>query len=199
MRRFLPILIFSCAILIFVGVRFFERVRSPGSPDTTTEPPHYWLLLHREKGEETLFLGRPGDRSRSEVMRVFQVKMGNPEQSPFPHPELAGKAYYVLTGKEELSPWSAYAPYILPLDVPRDDAGQFAPPEGSDVVLSCSDACYWNLPAEGFGLHGDRDDPAVWNEAYPGTSGGIVHKTADITFLYDLLSPAGSEIRYYVE
>lgn len=161
------------------------------TPSTPTAQD-YWFILHRASNSENLYKGVPGDTSQSTLVKTFTVKAGRPGERPTPLPQLAGKEYWTIIAKQpDSNPETA--PYFLTLDIPFD-----APYYGPTPYDECGGQCNWLLPGA-FGLHGVNGDNSRLSPDNPGSSGCIRHTTEDITYLYNLLDPANSQIRYYVE
>ncbi len=154
----------------------------------------YWFKLHRKSNLEYLYLGEPGNESQSELVKVFNVKTGIPGKRPTPLPKLLEKEYWLITGKYETPDNPETAPYFLALDVPVTEEAPFGP----EPYLECNGQCNWELPGS-FGLHGNNDDPEKLAGTNPGSSGCIRHTVEDITYLYNLLDPQNSQVRYYVD
>lgn len=82
----------------------------------------------------------------------------------------------------------------MSLDIPISEEAPFGP----RPYLECDGQCNWELPGK-FGLHGVGGDNRRLSMDDPGSSGCVRHKDEDIRYLYNLLDPGKSEIRYYVE
>lgn len=159
----------------------------------------YWFALHRESGNEFLYLGTPGVENDSSIVREFQVKTGA-DWSPTPLPELVGREYWLIVSKVSSEENPDTAPYFLQLDVPVEDEWPYGPvpyTECKDVTTGEPIQCDWVLPGY-FGLHGTGGDPDKLSVKDLGSSGCIRHDDNDITYLYNLLDPENEEIRYYV-
>lgn len=154
----------------------------------------YWFLLYRASNVEFLYFGDPGNPDESRVIRTFQVKTGVPGKRPTPLPQLVGRPYWIVTGKTDTADNPETAPYFLSLDIPYTDD----PPYGPMPYLECDGQCSWEVPGS-FGLHGVGGDETRLGAENPGSSGCIRHRDGDITYLYHLLDPQTSEIRYYVD
>ncbi len=152
----------------------------------------YWFVLYRDTNTEYLYRGVPGDAAKSDVVRIFKVKVGTRGQSPTPLPTLAGRNYWTVIDKYSSAENPETAPYFIELDVPGGDAEPFGPVPYEE----CNGQCYWNLPGA-FGLHGVNGDLSRLSDENAGSSGCIRHTDEDIVFLYELLD-LKEEIRYYV-
>lgn len=187
---------FFVIVAIIVGGIIYSQVEKvPPSPAIVDVPkPSYWFMLHRASNLEYLYLGEPGDIEKSELIRTFQVKTGVPGERPTPLPELVGREYWILTEKFESKGNPETAPYFLVLDIPTPSEAPFGP----SPYLECGgEQCNWELPGY-FGLHGVAGRPERLSKEDEGSSGCIRHADEDITYLYNLLDPESSEIRYYV-
>ncbi|MFA9288947.1 MAG: L,D-transpeptidase [Weeksellaceae bacterium] len=188
----------SSIIKLFVVIGVFALValvvRKEFFPETmqTQEKPKYWFVLHRASEKEELFLGTPGDESRSIRLKTFKIKPGVPGNKPTPLPELIGREYWLLIAKHEAFDNPETAPYFLELDVPISENE----PYGPEPYLECDGQCNWQLPGL-FGLHGIASDESKLSSTNTGSSGCVRHTDADITYLYNLLDTS-QEIRYYV-
>lgn len=155
----------------------------------------YWFVLHRKSNREELFLGNPGDKSKSRLIKTFAVRVGIPSERPTPLPQLLGKEYWVMTTKEEQRDNPETAPYFLTLDVPAPSEAPYGPVPYEECN---GQQCDWVRPGP-FGLHGVNGDLSRLTADDPGSSGCIRHRDEDITYLYNLLDPKKYEIRYYIE
>ena len=154
----------------------------------------FWFLLYRVSNREMLYFGESGNVKNSTLIKTFQVKTGIVGQRPTPLPQLVGREYWKLVGKQETFDSLETAPYFLMLDVPvSEDA-----PYGPVPYLECSGQCNWDIPGA-FGLHGVAGDEGRLSILDPGSSGCIRHLDVDITYLYNLLNPEYDEIRYYIQ
>lgn len=187
----LSLLFLSASIYILLGgSQSFKKTHKP--EDSKKE---YWMILLRKSNIEKLYLGRPGDKKKSNLVKTFSVKTGIPGQKPTPLPKLLGRDYWLITDKFDAKDYPETAPYFLKLDVPVSDKY----PYGPDPYEECADGqCNWELPGY-FGLHGINGDSSRLSSYDPGSSGCIRHEDQDITFLYNLFDPKKEEIRYYVE
>lgn len=177
-------------------------VGTPCSPlyiPTDTSPPasqSYWFLLHRASNREELYRGTPGSVSGSTLVKSFNVKTGRPGERPTPLPQLVegyGKNYWVIKEKHPETATET-APYFMTLNTPAD-----APYFGPTPYTECGgEQCNW-VTSGAFGLHGVDGDNSRLSADNPGSSGCIRHTNEDITYLYNLLDPQNSEIRYYIE
>lgn len=155
----------------------------------------YWFILYRQSQKEELYLGVPGVKDQSTLVKTFTVKTGRPGERPTPLPQLVGRDYWLITQKHAQPDNPETAPYFLTLDVP----GIEEPPYGPVPYEECDgEQCDWILPGA-FGLHGTAGNPEKLSEGDPGSSGCIRHSDSDITYLYNLLDPQKDEIRYYIE
>ena len=155
----------------------------------------YWFILYRQSQKEELYLGVPGVKDQSTLVKTFTVKTGRPGERPTPLPQLVGRDYWLITQKHAQPDNPETAPYFLTLDVP----GIEEPPYGPVPYEECKgEQCDWILPGA-FGLHGTAGNPDKLSESDPGSSGCIRHSDSDITYLYHLLDPQKDEIRYYIE
>lgn len=195
MRKTL-VLILILAILL--PVTYFQLTTDNPKPDKEVLSEQfqksYWFKLHRKSNLEYLYLGEPGDDSRSDLIKVFNVKTGIPGERPTPLPSLVGRNYWIVTGEYETPDNPETAPYFLTLDVPVTEE----PPFGPEPYLECKGQCNWELPGA-FGLHGNNGDPDKLAQTNPGSSGCIRHTVEDITYLYNLLDPENSQVRYYID
>ncbi|HSA83925.1 MAG TPA: L,D-transpeptidase [Patescibacteria group bacterium] len=160
----------------------------------------HWLLLYRSSNVEYLYFGIPGDAEKSTLVKTFSVKTGIPGERPTPLPQLVGRDYWIITGKEEQKDNPETAPYFLTLDVPVGDEEPYGPTPYLECNGSAStrgEQCNWILPGA-FGLHGVAGDLSKLASDNPGSSGCIRHTDEDITYLYNLLDPEKEEIRYYI-
>lgn len=154
----------------------------------------YWFELHRKSNIEYLYRGIPGDKKQSLLLKTFRVKAGIPRERPTPLPQLAGKEYWLITGKSSSKDNPETAPYFLTLNVPGIEEEPFGPVPYEE----CNGQCNWILPGS-FGLHGINGDMSRLSLENPGSSGCIRHSDSDISYLYALLDPVKEEIRYYIE
>lgn len=184
----LAIILFSLGF--FVGI---FSVQTKISADFVNTESNYWLLLNRKSNQEFLYKGVFGDKSKSELVRKFQVKVGVPGEKPTPLPELVGRKYWLVIDKFDAKDYPETAPYFLKLDVPVTDEE----PYGPEPYLECSGQCNWILPGF-FGLHGINGEWDRLSNENLGSSGCVRHRDEDITYLYNLLDPKTQEIRYYV-
>ncbi len=174
--------------IILAGV-FKKDVQAPTIPEKT-----HWLLLHRKSNIEYLYLGIPGDKDKSKLVRTFQVKSGIPGERPTPLPQLVGRKYWNIIGKVETKDEPETAPYFLILDIPYSEEYPFGP----TPYLECNGQCDWILPGS-FGLHGINGDSSRLVKDNPGSSGCVRHTNEDISYLYNLFDPEKEDIRYYIE
>jgi hypothetical protein len=143
-----------------------------------------------------------GDKGKSKLVKVFDVKPGIPNEAPTPLPKLLNRKYWKIIDREMRPDSPDVGPHFLTLDIPT--SGEW--PYGPTPYEECLDPfdgtqgkqCDWILPGY-FGLHGiggDESRLALDNE---GSLGCIRHRDEDITYLYKMLNPKESEIRYYIE
>ncbi len=154
----------------------------------------YWLLLHRKSNVEFLYFGEPGNANSSQLIKIFKVKTGVPNQKPTPLPKLLGREYWLITKKEESFENPETSPYFLTLDIPVSEQEPFGPMPYSE----CEGECNWEIPGS-FGLHGVGGDESRLSSENLGSSGCIRHKDEDIAYLYNTLNPDKTEIRYYIK
>lgn len=191
LKKFLPVLF--CLITIFALLAF---IRTSESADETNSDAgkKYWFILHRKSNTEEFFFGVPGDRNKSETIKIFKVKTGMPGQRPTPLPSLLGREYWLIVDSWEETVDQETKPYFLKLDI--DAPSEW--PYGPTPYEECSGQCDWVKPGY-FGLHGVGGDPSKLSDLDAGSSGCVRHSDEDITYLYNLLNPQEEEIRYYVE
>ncbi len=170
-----------------------SQVTQPQVLDASVQKEVYWFELLRKSNIENLYYGIPGDKKQSSHVRSFKVKTGIPGERPTPLPELVGREYWVITGKQEESNNPETAPYFITLDVPAPSDEPYGPVPYEE----CNGQCHWVLPGA-FGLHGTGGNPDKLSDSDKGSSGCIRHSDEDITYLYNLLDPQKEEIRYYV-
>lgn len=152
----------------------------------------YWFSLHRKSNVEFLYFGQAGNKNNSQIVKIFKVKSGVPNQKPTPLPKLLGREYWLINAKSEtFDPQTA--PYFLTLDIPVSENEPFGP----TPYPECRGECNWEIPGE-FGLHGVSGDETKLSDDDLGSSGCIRHKDQDIAYLYNLIDPK-MEIRYYIE
>lgn len=186
-------LITVLGIIIFVQPLMKKPL--PTNDEIVTSEKSYWFILYRQSQKEELYVGVPGDKEQSDLLKTFVVKTGRPGERPTPLPQLVGRDYWLITEKHAQPDNPETAPYFLTLDVP----GIEEPPYGPVPYKECSgEQCNWILPGA-FGLHGTAGNPDKLSESDPGSSGCIRHSDKDITYLFHLLDPQKDEIRYYVE
>lgn len=193
-NKLLAILVISVAIgaSLFVYKNYYSK-ETPEVLSLQTQPT-FWMVLHRKSNMEFLYLGKPGQKNQSQLIKTFVVKSGIPGEKPTPLPRLLGRAYWIITGKMESADNPETAPYFLTLDVPVTENW----PYGPIPYAECGGQCDWEVPGY-FGLHGVNGDATKLSQTNPGSSGCIRHSDQDITLLYNLLDPDKAEIRYYVE
>lgn len=194
-KNFIALSLSSIVLLYLVGLvlisqQWREQHQVQGATDT---PNRYWFLLHRASNKEYLYRGLPGKKEKSMLLNTFEVKTGQPGERPTPLPQLAGKEYWLVTGKR-IATDNETAPYFLTLNVPYS----LEPPYGPVPYEECNGQCNWTIPGE-FGLHGVNNDLSRLSKSNPGSSGCVRHKDEDIAYLYNLLDPAKEEIRYYIQ
>lgn len=189
------ILLIVCIFLfiaLFIQVNGKESKESEASKESNVEK--YWFVLHRKSNLEYLYLGEPGVEDKSLLVKVFIVKTGIPGERPTPLPQLVGREYWLVTSKTKVEDNPETAPYFLTLNIPVTED----PPFGPQPYLECDGQCNWELPGA-FGLHGNNGDPEKLSDSNPGSSGCIRHTSEDITYLYNLLDPENSQVRYYID
>lgn len=179
-------------ILVFVSAFFFTRSHEQAvlSEQAKSE---YWLLLHRTSNREYLYFGIPGDKQKSMLKKAFVVKTGIPGERPTPLPQKLGRKYWLIIDKQ-IATDTETAPYFLTLDIPTSDEAPYGPVPYEE----CDDQCNWEIPGA-FGLHGVDGDTTRLSEANPGSSGCVRHSDEDISYLYTILDPKSSPVRYYIE
>lgn len=153
----------------------------------------YWLVLNRKSNIEFLYFGIPDQLYQSQLLKIFKVKTGVPQEKPTPLPQLVGRNYWLITEKVP-SDNLEVAPYFLTLDIPITEAEPFGP----EPYLECNGQCSWQVPGA-FGLHGINGDNSRLSPENSGSSGCVRHNDWDITYLYYLLDPRKQEIRYYIQ
>lgn len=170
-----------------------------GTADTAS---NYWFLLKRSTNinapeEEILYFGVPGDTNNSTEIKRNIVNTGIPFDDPTPLPQLAGREYWLINSVQA-NPGGTLGPYFISLDVPYSN-----PQNGPVPYLECGPSrdqqCQWTL-AGNFGLHGISGADGRITDA--GSSGCIRHYDADITEIYNTLTPErinSGTIRYYIE
>jgi len=195
------LLSFLTIILVPVlGIVFQSKQEVRGEQIVSTPKASHWFMLHRNIGEEILYLGVLGDVNNSKIVRKFQVKTGA-SWSPTPLPELVGKKYWTIIKKESSKDNPETAPYFLQLDVPTSEQWPYGPTpytECKDIYTGEPIQCDWVMPGY-FGLHGVAGNPSKLTAEDYGSSGCIRHTDEDITYLFDLLDPEEEEIRYYIK
>lgn len=190
-------------ILILVLVLVLISLKASENKEQVVPEQKYWLLLHRKSNLEYLYKGAPGEKSKSKLVRTFQVKSGIPGERPTPLPNLLGRDYWLITGKVETKDSPETAPYFLILDIPYSEEYPFGPTPylecngPADAKAMAGKQCDWILPGS-FGLHGINGDLTRIDAENPGSSGCVRHKDEDITYLYNLLDPEDEKIRYYI-
>lgn len=188
------ITIVAIAIVVIVNVSLVSfLLNKQEKPESL--PQKYWFVLHRKANKEELFQGVPGDKKKSKLVKTFTVKVGIPGERPTPLPKLLGKNYWLLIAKEEQKDNPETAPYFLKLNIPVPAEEPYGPAPYNECN---GQQCHWILPGA-FGLHGINGDPSRLSPENPGSSGCIRHKDEDITYLFNLLDPSKSEIRYYID
>lgn len=181
-------------LLLAGGVFYFVRGLQDIQEVSPVEQKKYWFLLHRKSNVEYLYFGISGNKVQSELVRIFSVKTGVVGKRPTPLPQLLGRTYWVITKKYETKDYPETSPYFLSLNIPISEEEPFGP----SPYTECDGQCNWELPGE-FGLHGVNGDVSRLSIENEGSSGCIRHSDQDITFLFQLLDPEKSEIRYYIE
>lgn len=199
-----------CLLLIpltFVAAYFMHKP----SPKKQVAQSEYWFSLSRKSNIEYLYKGIPGEIKKSKLVKKFNVKTGIPGERPTPLPKLAGKKYWTITKKFPTKDDPETAPYFIELNVPNSEEEPYGPAPylecngsvsagtyGPASAPSRDGQCNWELPGP-FGLHGVAGDAEKLSEDNLGSSGCIRHTDSDITYLYKLLDPDNSKIRYYIE
>lgn len=186
--------LFGVFVIILFGVILTAIFTQTQNVKTASPKESYWLLLHRKSNMEFLYKGLPGQKEKSKLIKIFQVKPGIPGEKPTPLPQLLGREYWKITGKAETKDNPEIAPYFLILDIPYSEEFPFGP----TPYLECNGQCDWILPGS-FGLHGINGDLSRLAPENPGSSGCVRHRDEDITYLYNLFDPGQEEIRYYIE
>jgi hypothetical protein len=186
-------------ILVFVVnallINFLSVQKKSEVPSVQKPKESHWFLLHRKSQKEYFYLGVPGNKDKSRLLKTFSVKSGIPGERPTPLPKLLGRDYWVITDEFETSDNPETAPFFLTLNIPAP-TGE---PYGPVPYKECSgEQCSWVLPGA-FGLHGTASDSSRLSPENPGSSGCIRHRDEDITYLYNVLDPKQEEIRYYIE
>lgn len=184
-------LIIILIVILLIGLNLSDSNKNSNSAESSEK--NYWFLLHRQSNKELLYFGEAGDASNSALIKVFKVKTGMPGRRPTPLPQLLGKEYWTITGKFEDLENPETAPYFLTLNIPVSEES----PYGPVPYLECEGQCNWELPGA-FGLHGNNGDPDKLAATNPGSSGCIRHSVEDITYIYNLIDPNNSQVRYYV-
>jgi lipoprotein-anchoring transpeptidase ErfK/SrfK len=192
------ILLIVCIALVNISIGILMYLIIPKStiamPLTEINPTEYWLVLERKSNRELLYQGTPGDSSSSTLIKVFQVKVGIPDQRPTPLPEKLNREYWLITNKFETQDSQETAPYFLTLDIPYSEEFPYGPVPYNE----CNGQCNWQLPGS-FGLHGVASDSSKLAAENLGSSGCIRHHDQDIAFLYQLLDPETKPIKYYIQ
>jgi hypothetical protein len=182
------IILFTVFFAFFFLAIYFQK-----EPEVTESAvdPSFWMLLERQSNTEYLFLGTPGEKDDSKIVKIFKVKSGIPRQRPTPLPQLMGREYWIITNKFTTDNPET-APYFIELDVPWSLEYPFGPVPYDE----CNGQCNWQLPGP-FGLHGVAGDNARLSSENLGSSGCIRHTDEDIEYLYSILEP-NDKIRYYI-
>ncbi len=191
----LSLCLLSIGLLIGLGISFFYTSSQNREVVVVEKKDSYWFMLHRKSNIEYLYKGEFGNKDKSKLIKAFHVKVGVPGERPTPLPKLAGREYWKVVKKYETSNNPETAPYFIELDIP---GGLGEEPYGPVPYLECNGQCNWMLPGE-FGLHGVNGDNSRLDSTNVGSSGCIRHTDADITYLYNLITPDKEEIRYYIE
>jgi hypothetical protein len=194
MFRFICIAILL--MLALLAVFFYITAQKQTTSKVLEEQQeNYWFVLHRASNKEYLYKGIPGNKEKSEVIKVFTVKSGIPGERPTPLPQLVGREYWLLVEKHPELESPETAPYFITLDVPVP-SGE---PYGPQPYLECGGVqCNWSLPGA-FGLHGVNGDLTRLSDENVGSSGCVRHSDEDITYLYNLLDFSQGGIAYYIE
>ena len=190
----LTLLLLTVLLLLTSGLIYQQNSPKHQSQVLSAETKKfYWFLLLRKSNQEFLYLGEPGDKQNSQLIKTFKVKTGIPGERPTPLPELLGKDYWLITEKTATPDNPETSPYFLTLDIPVTEEE----PYGPSPYEECNGQCNWILPGA-FGLHGTGEDPTKLAITDPGSSGCIRHSNEDITDLYNILDPKKEQIRYYI-
>lgn len=192
------IIIYLCLLFIAVSAIGVNAVVINKKPEPQVLPAQsmrtHWFVLYRKSNVEYLYYGVPGEPTKSDHLKTFQVKSGIPGKRPTPLPSLLGRDYWLITNKEDSHQNPETSPYFLTLDVPVGEEAPFGP----TPYLECEGQCDWVLPGA-FGLHGVNGDLAKLSTENEGSSGCIRHKDEDISYLFNILNPQEEEIRYYIK
>ncbi len=198
-KNFITVFLLGLLLVIGIGsLMIFSTNTIEQKQDVLSEknetPKEYWFMLHRKSKKEFLYKGIPGDLSKSEIIKEFQVNVGIENERPTPLPKLVGRKYWNLIAEFDTATDPETAPYFLTLDIPWSDEYPFGPTPYEE----CSGTqCDWVRPGS-FGLHGIANTPSKLTDA--GSSGCIRHTDEEITYLYNLLDPSEQNpIRYYIE
>jgi lipoprotein-anchoring transpeptidase ErfK/SrfK len=194
------LMLFFLVIFLFLLSFIPNNSSSKVLSEQTTLQESHWFMLHRKTGNEFLYYGTPGDMNNSRLVRSLQVKTGA-SWSPTPLPQLLGRDYWLIIKKESSIDNPETAPYFLTLDVPVTDEWPYGPvlyEECRDVYSGENIQCDWILPGY-FGLHGTGGNSSKLSKEDFGSSGCVRHSDEDISYLYNLLDPETSEIRYYIK
>ncbi len=187
------VIVLQILFILLASFFFFSRSHRE-SVLSEQAKQEYWLLLFRKSNREYLYFGVPGDKIHSSLKKAFIVKTGIPGERPTPLPEKLGRKYWLITDKSVSVDNPETAPYFLTLDIPVSDTA----PYGPYPYEECEGQCNWKLPGA-FGLHGVNGDKSRLSVDDPGSSGCIRHSDEDITYLYTILDPKVSPVRYYIE
>ncbi|MCL5432729.1 MAG: L,D-transpeptidase [Patescibacteria group bacterium] len=179
--------VLGTVVIIITSINFFKT-------PALEEKQSYWLLLHRRSNIEFLYLGLPGQKDKSQLIKTFKVKTGIPGEKPTPLPGLLGREYWIITAKSKVQDNPETAPYFLTLDIPVSEDEPFGP----TPYLECKGQCNWGTPGN-FGLHGVNGNFNKLSEQDLGSSGCIRHYDSDISYLYNLLDPKKEKTKYYIE
>lgn len=196
MKLKLTALVITIALVNIISGVVIYQLSKPTGPITLVEAKSndYWFLLERKSNREFLYQGVPGEVNQSVLVKTFPVKVGIPGERPTPIPERLGREYWLIINKFDTKDSLETSPYFLTLDIPYTEDYPYGPVPYEE----CNGQCNWQIPGS-FGLHGIASDSSRLAEDNPGSSGCIRHTDEDITFLYNLLSPERSEIRYYIK
>lgn len=199
MKRLIAVFSTFCVIL---GLFFSFRAYS--SPDKNIIGDDmkysYWFILHRASNREDFYLGVPGNKNLSKLIRSFSVKVGIPNSRPTPLPQLLNRDYWLIISKK-VADDPETAPYFLTLDIPYSEELPYGPVpylECEGPLSSGGKQCNWELQGE-FGLHGVAGDEKKLSQKDSGSSGCVRHADSDISYLYAILDPEKENIRYYIE
>lgn len=189
-------------IVLILGLVNQQTLPKAKSQVLSTETDKsYWFLLLRKSNQEFLYQGVPGNKQKSNLIKIFQVKTGIPGKRPTPLPEFLGRQYWLIIDKTATPDNPETSPYFLTLDIPVTEEEPYGPTpyeECNGSALGEKVQCNWILPGA-FGLHGTGGNPENLSSQDPGSSGCIRHSDEDITYIYNILDLQKEYIRYYIE